>query len=276
MFRGAVVVLLLALPASAQIAQPRAFEAISIKPSRSSDARNMRMRVLPNGDLDATAVPVRLLVSYAYDVPLNPSPRLAGLPLWRETYDIEAKAPANAVPAGLPQSEKRRRTQEMIRRLLADRFKLVMRVEQKRMPVYALTVASGGPRLQKPAIAEKDCVFDTGTPDSCHTFVAGRGHPLTAKAISTDDLALYIENWADLPVVNRTGVRGLFAVETEGWAPMNLPPPPPGNASAARFDDLPSIFTVLRKLGLELKKQVSTVPVYTVQQIGAPGHLPVR
>jgi uncharacterized protein (TIGR03435 family) len=136
----AVVFLLLAWPA---VAQSQTFEAVSIKPARSGDARNMRMRVLPNSDLTASAVPVLLLVQYAYDVPVNPSPRLSGLPGWRETYEIEAKAPANAVPAGLPDGEKRRRMQGMVRRLLADRFKLVMRVEQKTMPVYALTVASG-------------------------------------------------------------------------------------------------------------------------------------
>jgi uncharacterized protein (TIGR03435 family) len=85
-----------------------------------------------------------------------------------------------------------------------------------------------------------------------------------------DDLARYIENWADSPVVNRTALGGLFAVETEGWAPMRLPPPPPGNAPAASFNDLPTIFTVLRTLGLELMKQQATVPVYTVQHIERP------
>ena len=104
----AVVFLLLAWPA---VAQSQTFEAVSIKPARSGDPRNMRMRVLPNGDLNASAVPVLLLLRYAYDVPVNPSPRLSGLPGWRETYDIEAKAPANAVPPGLPESEKRGRMQ---------------------------------------------------------------------------------------------------------------------------------------------------------------------
>jgi uncharacterized protein (TIGR03435 family) len=264
----AVVFLLLASPA---IAQSQAFEVISIKPARSGDPRNPRMRVLPNGDLIASAVPVLLLLSYAYDVPVNPAPRLSGLPGWRETYDVEAKAPVNAVPAGLSESEKRRRRQGMVRRLLADRFKLVMRVEQKTVPVYALTVASGGPNLQNSTIAEKDCIFDTGTPESCHNFIVGRGHPLSARAINMDDLAHYIENWADLPVVNRTALSGLFVVETEGWRPMRLPPPPPsGNAPAAGFDDLPTIFTVLRKLGLELKQQEATVPVYTVEHIERP------
>ncbi len=84
----AVVFLLLASPA---VAQSQPFEAISIKPARSSDPRDMRMRVLPNGDLSASAVPLPLLLRYAYDVPINPSPRLSGVPPWRDAYDIDAK-----------------------------------------------------------------------------------------------------------------------------------------------------------------------------------------
>ena len=263
----AVVFLLLASPA---IAQSQGFEMISIEPARSGDPRDMRLRVLPNGDLHASAVPVLLLLRYAYDVPLNPSSRLSGLPGWRETYDIEAKAPANAVPPGLPEREKHGRVQGLIRGLLADRFKLVMRVEQKRMPVYALTVASGGPNLRKSTIAEMDCIFDTGTPESCHNFVVDTGHPLNGKAINMDDLVQYIENWADLPVVNHTALSGLFDVETEGWRPMRLPPRPPAFPQAPNFDDLPTIFTVLRKLGLELTQREATVPVYAVEHIERP------
>jgi uncharacterized protein (TIGR03435 family) len=263
----AVVFLLLAWPA---IIQSQTFESISIEPARSGDARNMRMRVLPSGDLSASAVPVLLLVQYAFDVPVNPSPRLSGFPAWGDSYDIEAKAPANAIPAGLREMEKRVRTRRMIRGLLADRFKLVMRVDQKTMPVYALVVASGGVKLRTSTIAEKDCVFDTGTLESCHHFIAGRGHPLDARAVTMDDLARYIENWADMPVVNRTRMDGLFDVQTGGWAPMQLPPPPPGNAPGARFDDLSTIFTVLRTLGLELTRQEGTVPVYRVEHIERP------
>src|SRR5258708_5499726 len=57
-------------------------------------------------------------------------------------------------------------------------------------------------------IVDKDCILDTGTPGSCHNFIVGRGHPLNARAINMDDLAQYIENWTDLPVVNRTAVGG--------------------------------------------------------------------
>jgi uncharacterized protein (TIGR03435 family) len=267
LYRAVFVLLLTSLA----VAQSPAFEVVSIKPARGGDPRRMRMRVLPHGVLTASAVPVLELLRYAYGVPINPSPRLSGLPEWRETYDIEAKAPANAVPAGLQESEQRRRMQGMIRVLLADHFKLVMRVEQKTMPVYALTVANGGSNLQKSTIAETDCMFDTGIPEGCHNFIMGRGHPLRARAITMDDLVQYIENWTDMPVVNHTGLNGLFAVETEGWNPMRLPPPPLGTAAGASpYNDLPTIFTVLRPLGLELKQETATVPMYTVQHIERP------
>ena len=265
----AAVYLLVALPA---IAQSQAFATITIKPARSADPRNSRVQVLPNGDLIASAVPVISLLSYAYDVPVNPSPRLSPLPDWtlREKYDIEAKAPANAIPPGLQDSEVRSRIQQMIRGLLTDRFRLVMRVENKTMSVYALTLARGGPKLQKSALANKDCAFDTDA-EACHNFVGGLGHPLNAKAIDMDDLAHFVGNWTDLPVVNRTALSGLFTVNTEGWVPMRLPPPPP-NATAAvnPFAGLPTIFTVLGKLGLELKRQEDVLPVYTAERIQRP------
>jgi len=268
-FRQAAVYLLLALPA---VAPSQSFTTITIRPARSSDARDARMQVRPDGDLIASGVPVLRLLSYAYDVPVNPSPRLL-LPsesTLLETYDIEAKAVANAIPSGLQDREVRSRIQQMIRALLADRFKLVMRTENKTMSVYALTVAGGGLELQKSAIVEKDCGFDTGQ-QACHDFVNGLGHPLNAQAIDMDDVANYISNWTDLPVVNRTSLNGLFTVNTEGWVPMRLPPPPPNSTPDPNaFAGLPTIFTVLGKLGLELKRQEEILPVYTVERIERP------
>ncbi|MGA7411653.1 MAG: TIGR03435 family protein [Bryobacteraceae bacterium] len=268
-FCPALVSLLVALPA---VALPQAFATITIKPARSAEPANERVQVLANGDLIASAVPVITLLSYSYDVPVNPSPRLSPLPDWTylERYDIEAKAPANVIPANLQDSEVRNRIHQMIRGLLGERFGLVMRVENKTMSVYALTIASGGHKLQKSSVSEKNCTFDTD-PNSCHNFVGGRGHPLNAKAVDLDDLVQYVENWTDLPVVNRTALRGLFTVNTKGWVPMRLPPPPPNATPVVNpFAGLPTIFTVLGKLGLELKQQEDIVPIYTVERIQRP------
>jgi uncharacterized protein (TIGR03435 family) len=268
-FNKAFVYLLVALPA---VAQAQAFAKVTIRPARSADPRNMHLRVLANGDLIASAVPVILLLSYAYDVPIDPSPRLSPLPDWtiRERYDIETKAITNGVTLSLNGSESRARIQQEIRGLLADRFGLVMQVENKSMRVYALTVARSGSKLQKSALTDKDCIFDTD-PQGCHSFVPGFGHPLNANAVDMDDLAHYIANWTDLPVVNRTALTGLFTLQTEGWSPMRLPPPPPNAPpDVNHFAGLPTVFTVLGKLGLELTRQQHILPVYTVEHIQRP------
>ena len=269
LFCKAVVYLLLASPA---VAQSQAFAKITIMPANSADTRNMRLKVLPNGDLVASVVPVIMLLSYAYDVPVSPSPRLSGLPDWsiRDRYDIDARAIANTITPSLQNSNSRSRIQQKLRELLADRFRLAMRVENKTMSVYALTVASSGAKLQKSAITDKECSFDTD-PKGCHNFVPGFGHPLKAKAIDMDDLAHYIANWTDLPVVNRTSLSGLFTVNSEGWFPMRLPPPPPNaTPDVNHFAGLPTIFAVLGKLGLELNRQEDILPVYTVERIERP------
>ncbi len=272
----AVMFFLVALPAAAP---SQAFEKIIIKAAPSVDPGSMRVRVLPSGELKAKAVSVITLLSYGYDVPANPSSRLSSLPSWTigERYDIEGKTPAT-ITALSQDSAAQSQSKQMIRRLLADRFGLIMRTKNQRMPVYALTVSSSGARLQRSAITAKGCIFDTD-PEGCHNFVIGFGHPLNAKAISMDDLVHYIENWTDLPVVNRTQLRGLFTVHTQGWLPMRLPPAPPGTSpNTNAFATLPTIFKVLDTLGLELHRQEESLPVYTIEHIERPAangrHLP--
>jgi uncharacterized protein (TIGR03435 family) len=265
----AIIFLLVAFPATAQ---SQSFTASTIKPAASTDSRNASVKVLPNGDLVARAVSVATLLSVAYDVPFNGSPVLSPvLADWtiNEKYDIEAKAPANAIPfSSLQDSEVRSAIQQKIRGLLVDHFGLVMRVENKTMSVYALSVASGGQKLQKLDTTEKECTFNN---DDCHSFSGDFGHPLNARAIDMDDLVHYIGNWTDLAVVNRTGLSGLFTVNSGGWFPMRLPPPPPGVTPTANpFAALPTIFTVLGKLGLELKREEAVLQVYTVERIERP------
>lgn len=276
---AAAIVFLCTIPA---FGQAPAFEVVSIKPNPSQDFRSMRFQVLPGGRFTAANLPVRLLIVYAYDVPMNPSERLSGVPEWanQERYDVDARAPEGAVPLGLPDSEFRARMRAMVKSLLADRFQMKVRRESREMTVWALEVAKDGPKMKKASYGDNDCASIPDNAPPCHQFFGGQGRGLHATAVDMSDLAHYIENWTDHPVVEQTGLTGLYSMDTDGWTPMRLPPPPVGNVPnpAARpsgdgdMNDpiRPTLFMVLKKLGLELKQQKAPVDCYVVEHIARP------
>jgi uncharacterized protein (TIGR03435 family) len=253
---------------AAAVAHAQMFVSIEVKPAHSADLASRQTRVLANGDLIATSVNVISLISDGYGVPSNPSERLSGLPPWAysDRYDIEAKVNAGIKPIHPSDPNSAERVGGIFRELLAQKFHLTMHVENKSVPVYALTVVPGGPKLKQ--FHSADCIFDTAQ-DGCRSFIVGFGHPLNGNA-SMEDLAHYIENWTDLPVVDRTSLTGVFTMNSEGWRPMKLPPPPPGATGNVDFSHLQSIDAVLPRLGLTLQKEVATVPVYKVVQILRP------
>ena len=263
------------------LAQSPAFEVVSIKPNPSQDFRGTDMQMLPGGRFTATNYALRSLISLAYNVPVNPNERISGVPEWalQERYDIDARAAEGAFPAGLSNREFTARMRLMLQSLLADRFHAKVRQETKEMTVYAVTVAKDGPKMRNGEIAEQDCATVTERP-GCHQFNGGQGRGLHARAVNMDDLAGYIENWTDHPVINRTGLDGLFAMDTEGWTPMRLPPPPIGNVPNAAprpngdgdmSDPIrPTLFNVMQKLGLELRQQKGPVDVYVIEHMEHP------
>ena len=83
----------------------------SVKVNTTEDFRATKLQILPGGHFSATALALRYLIVCAYNLPMNPSERLTGVPEWTNEarYDIEAKAPDGAFPAGLPASDARAR-----------------------------------------------------------------------------------------------------------------------------------------------------------------------
>ncbi len=255
-----------------------AFEVTSIKPLAPGD-RNSRFGFQPGGRFVST-LPLRFAISFAYNVPLTTySGRLKGGPDWIRSqdaaYDIEA---TGVFPDGLSDEARLDRERLMLQALLAERFKLVIHREIKEMPVYKLVVAKGGPKLQKADIEEKDCPDRSATPPPdpktlCHTFVGGIGRGIYARAVSTSEFANYIENWQDRPLVDKTGIAGLYHIQTTPWLPIQFgSPPAPGakGEDGTYLADLPTIFEVLERLGLKMEPEKDNVDVYVIDQIEKP------
>jgi uncharacterized protein (TIGR03435 family) len=263
------VIVLLVLPSLARAQQ---FASVVIKPSVSGVSGASRLQFLPNGDLVCHSVPVVELLGLAYSIPENPTPRLAALPEWavRQRFDIEAKTSASLKLDTKDIPAQRRTIAILLQNLLKDYFGLVLRVKTVTTPIYALTLSGNDQKLTRSTISPRDCILDTD-PDGCHSFAIGFGHPLNARGVDMFDLAHYLENWTDLPVVDRTVTTGLFAMHSQGWQPMNLPPPPPGaSGTGAEFASLATLSAVLSSFGLQLHREQESVPFYVVERLDQP------
>jgi len=218
-----------------------------------------------------------MLIAIAYNLGFQ-SVRLSGGPAWINSpegvYDIEATAPAGAFPPGMPSNLRDDKMREMLRTLLEDRFKLKVRSETKEIPVYVIVAGKNGSKLEKAKIEEKDCPpSDADSPSSairCHAIMGGRGRGIHGDAISLPDVAHFVENWTDHPVVENTGITGLFNIQTRGWLPMQPGPPPPAGAKAedgSDMADVPTIFALFESLGLKLEVKKMPVEVFIIEHV---------
>lgn len=265
--------------AQAQPATRLAFEVASVKTNKSTDFRSTGMQFLPGGRMVVRNLPLQILITAAYDLPFQ-SDRLTGGPgaILGERYDIEATAEKGAIPEGLSPKVFEEKMRLMLQTLLAERFKLIIRRELRERPIYAVVVAKGGPKLEKATIEEKDCqnggAFSSG--GSCHNPSGGQGRGIHGGAIDLSDVALFVSNWADRPVIDQTGLRGLYNIQTDGWAPMRPRPARPlgqePTAEDLAFADptRPTLFTIFDRLGLKLESTKGPVEMFVIESVERP------
>jgi uncharacterized protein (TIGR03435 family) len=276
---AALVLTISPLRVVAQSATNPTFEVASVKLHVGGIDRTTLVppTALPSGRF-VSKFPLALLISWAYKLPTNQN-GVKGLPDWAQgtgaIYDIET---TGAMPSGLSVQARDDRVRAMVRALLMDRFKLVMRRESKEMPVYALVVAKGGPKLQRADIDEKDCPEPEGSvsalapwtastpmPDSCHAIAGGMGRGLHARAAAMSDLAAFVQSWTDRPILDKTGIQGLYRFETQPWQPMDAMMDPSSPQA-----DKQTVFQMFEGLGLRLETQKGVADVYVIEHLERP------
>ena len=223
-------------------AAPKAFDVASIKPSPAiNQADILAGKPIHAGmKIDASRVdigqyPVLALIMKAYDVKQY---QVSG-PDWLTSltagprFDILAKMPDGATKDDVP---------EMLRTLLAERFKLVIHKETKDHPVYALVVGKSGPKLKdaEPLPAAPAATADGGPAPPASTGsnqvmvqATGKGAEISdgqggkqTMSMAPDGKSMRIENsrmtmpqlaegispLLDRPVVDETGLKGQYQV----------------------------------------------------------------
>jgi uncharacterized protein (TIGR03435 family) len=241
-----------ALPAArpSQSKSP-AFEVATIKPVKNPDPNRAYDRT-DGRHFSAHHMTLRDLIMMAYHVDAR---QIAGGPAWvpSDEYDLEAVA---GEESRLPDQ-----AQEMLKKLLAERFQLAFHREQRTLPAYALTIAKGGPKLKAAEAGARSGA-------SCEHFGTCnfRNEPLEhfAKWLAYAVL--------DRPVIDKTGLAGSFDF-TLRWTPDESQFSTSGlRASQAAGDAImPPLFVALKEqLGLKLEAQKIPAEVFVIDHVERP------
>jgi bla regulator protein BlaR1 len=202
-------------------------------------------------------LPTQLLIASAFGLPVGFEKHILGGADWlsSDQYEIQARIEDSLFVAmkTMTPAQQQEQVALMEQSLLADRFKMKVHFETREMPVLALVVAKGGPKLapakvgQSPRLALADI---------------GGALQMTATAVS-------IDTWIHSPflagriVVDQTGLQGLYDFQLT-WRP------PQSDAEQEGGGELPLQTAIQEQLGLKLVPSKASVEVIVIDHIERP------
>lgn len=239
------------LLAQSGVAEDLRFEVASIRLSKqqgsSTSINTGRAR------FSTSNVPLHHLISFAYNVQ---GYQVIDAPAWSRDsrYDIVATY-ESAEDANIPVTDLGRqaahgeRVRARVRNLLADRFQLKLREEQRELPVYFLVVDKGGHKMKA----------DTEGNGGTSTNINNGNGSMRADSVAVDRLAVSLSNMLGRPVFDRTNLTGTFTFELK-WSDNSADP------TAG-----PALVTAIREqLGLRLDSGKGPVKTYIVEHVERP------
>jgi uncharacterized protein (TIGR03435 family) len=236
----------------------------------STGARARGCCVLRGDEIRGEGVTIRQLIAAAYRRHAFDRREVIGGPSWidDERYDFTARVAGGHAydPSGFPGP-----TFALLRAYVES--KISVRREPRERPVYALvSVRDARPGLVATNI---DCLAQMRAMDRGEKIqgppCGAASYPgrFTAKGITMPDFASLMTPWVDRPVIDRTGLSGLFDVDVEG---VEVKPAGPFGPSYRASDTKASIFsTVQSQLGLRLERVNAPIEVLIIEHVARPG-----
>ena len=249
---------------------PAEFEVASVKPA-DPGGRGQRYQLQPGGGLTVQGMPLRALISQAFNI--NGADQVVGLPGWADTerFDINAKAPSEGPTAPAMDREA---VGPMLRALLAERFKMTWHTEDRQVTAYSLVAA-------KPKVKKADPASRT----FCKNAPAPPGAPPGSRMLNCQNatMAQFAERLQNMaqelswPVLDATGLEGGWdfsltfsfgfgmAMMARGGGDMvsagGVPAAADPNGGLTIFE------AVEKQLGLKLEKQKRPMPVIAIDHL---------
>lgn len=238
----------------------------SVKPADPSD-RRFRLGFTPEG-YSAENVSLLKIVQDAYGI--YEQDRIVGYPSWVSSQKFTIDAKVDSTDLGALSQASLHERQDMLQKLLADRFELTTHTETREMRIYSLVVTKRGPKLQE----AKSGYISDGTFKGFRGTVrrSSPGH-LEVEGFTMGNFALFLARQVGHHVDDRTGLAGFYDFSLD-WAADEMASQPDGVSSgsiAAPVPSGPSIYDALKEqLGLELSAAKGPVSVLVVDQVAEP------
>ncbi len=243
---------------SKEAAKLQAFDAVTIKPFGPNDRVVAGFYGYPGGRV-MYGGNARMLVEYAFNLQ---DYQLSGVPGWgsagahdAEWFQINGVPPEDSaartikLAGGAPTGKQ----QQMLQSLLRDRFGLKYHFETKEDEVYLLSRGRGTLRLKPPANPDRAPRAIVFGHDQKNGDVVVQGYNTT-----TDYLAGRLSYFLHLPVLNQTGISGVYDFE--------LPPPD----SEETHDMAAYSLSVANQLGLKIKRGRGSIQILVIDHIEKP------
>jgi uncharacterized protein (TIGR03435 family) len=259
------------------------YDVVSIKTTKSV-TRFGRFINTPDG-LTATSITVFELIQRAYGIQAGTDDgRIAGGPTWlmNDRFDVDAKVDSAVTEASqkLSPNDLRIARQQMLQSLLAKYFKLTISRESRQLQRYTLSVAKGGPKLQA-ATPEEVAANAARVAAGRNAGELYRNVPggETFKSFSMTLFVLRLSQMLELPVIDETGLTGLYDFDFIWFTPNAGPVPVPAAPGAVNVqsaipstndDDDSGVIDAARKLGLKLERGKGPVEVIVVTHVERP------
>lgn len=265
------------------------FDVALIIPTRSRGAESSEPAW---GEFVARDVTTRYLIEYAYDINqwgrASDDELLQGGPDWinYEKYDVDAKVD-DALAKRMrkfPPAEMQEQMRLMLQSLLADQFSLKVHREPHDRPVYALTVAEGGPKFLQTRNATSSPGSRDPDPDAKTVPPSSAGaHQLSLQGSMGELAAMLSQNPdVDRQVIDRTGLEGKYECLLEWGQPAGHGHNNPKAREAAGGDpasdgllssdppEAPIFAAIQEQLGLKLEPATGSVDVLIIDYIERP------
>jgi uncharacterized protein (TIGR03435 family) len=263
---------------------PAQFDVAIIKPAGPAETFTGGI----HGDqINLTNIPLKFLISFAWDLNPNDSQVLAGAPPWldKDHFDILAKVAPDETTGSAPQNGPPMDPEQlrlMLRDLLIERFQMKVHTEDRPIDAYAFT--SIAPKLTPANPATRTKCTEGPGPDGKDPRIA---NPVLGRLLYCRNMTLaefgqqlpfLASGYIYAPVLDATGLKGAWDFTLSfspagqivpGTAPAAASGPPSNAASEASDPNgAVTLFDAVRKqLGLKLEKQKRPLPVLVIDQI---------